>query len=1609
MAEKVDKYGLPIVNLPGSSTKPVTQADVDLSSVRQVASTLTGQKAVQLRQALVSNPNALPGLVVSSGLAGALPDNPLVKAMIEVSNSAVAARRATDEEVSRKAATEKFNNTVKGKTWNWIKSSLKQTMVLGLAPLEFAGGVVNEVAGDVKNEYAAWKKGVEYKNKGWADILGGAAMQTDLAQQIKLTGKSKSSIASQLFGQPDYIDPILGAGFFPSEESGAGFAARKVALKSYSIPIMVDGKEVGVRPYGLTTPITWVLNGGDIENQRAQVMDFVGEFAASFWIDPALGISKLSKAAKLRGVVQTASKGTTSAKAIAKADQESKAIELELTRLNSLRDKLISSSLPSDSAKIAKLEDKIKEAVKIQTTLADNSGRLVTDYDNMAKFLSSDVAAPLIDKLAATDDVVEIWKATRKVTGLPSTFRVALAKAKTREEVLDLFSPYVGRGEVTMGVLKSGKKLSPVGTAGSLSHIGTKSRQPYLTSVAKLLMDSPLGAGSRAIKSTKAKIADKYGTMIPGGALVNNNDIDLLASQAFDRLKIGKVPQDIADDLVRRILTAPTSSEAGYTAGARVYDAILKANRAGLPPRLQAKLDEASRLFLEGTEETASYWATRHLNGASVDIITIDGKKITMDGPHISSELLNSYTYMPPAKEIMDIISKVQRKVVGEKLVKWGDFAIGDVWKSSVLIRVPYIARNIMEEQFRLLLTGHVSFFNHPLSAAAMWLGKDNGPVWRQLIQRHNKVRYTLYGDSFFSADRLADYADETLAIEAKNTAIHLASKQDIGAESARAQKTFFINGGRSVGIYHKRAWEGISSQLRNFNADPMARKVAATLPGKEDETVEYFLKGDGKKEYADFASSIDKPELLEPDFAKAYLFNSTNAKGKRTDVAYRIEELTGGSQALKTLIAKGRYVSGDKTFQIPTAKSEALSNIRKANKTKGLKDTRDANKEFADELKEAFSGTGKWDEETFRINLPAPIHGRLDELGALRKFRESFFDLSQSLEKSSTMVPEYQMKYWDAIHDISQSLDAKAMAELEKVAKKGLRKIVSTDAKPVGKKHPVWNAFESSKKSTREGVLTLDEAHRYAERVAAEHVADLFYNASEKRQLFHMFRLIAPFAQAWGDTLNKWTRLGAQNKIQVYKIAKTLDWMEDPKSSSLYSLTDAKEYYDPNQGFFFQDPNSGDRQFFVPFLGTAMAKVAGALSGASTPGGAPVAMGINPMSFNFATGTGILLPGFGPGVTFPIAALDNMGIDVLKLLPQSLREQIEGYLYPFGKPDIEEQGLSVLAPGNWTKLVGSAVNQEYAFAAVFKPVMNYLASSGDYDLLDPLDQARLTEQTTSFARWFTAMRGLIGIVTPMPAALIPTALAKDQDGNMVLQSSLYEQFQKVLESNNFDFSKSYGDFFDLYGPEQVFSIITQGAASSLDTWRMIEKDPKIVSAYPDIFGYVFPNGGYSQAMYKWSLKKKGGRYNADDLKNRALDIMLAATQDRLATRAAAEGWSSDTYDEAKRSLVESFGGGTSTKLDLNRFERSLIQLQNAVDDPRFADSNAIKGAKEYMTLRDSVLADLAPLGLKTMKNKTSEPLRIWLAGWTAKIIDTYPEFGKLFYAVFADELGYEG
>jgi hypothetical protein len=80
-------------------------------------------------------------------------------------------------------------------------------------------------------------------------------------------------------------------------------------------------------------------------------------------------------------------------------------------------------------------------------------------------------------------------------------------------------------------------------------------------------------------------------------------------------------------------------------------------------------------------------------------------------------------------------------------------------------------------------------------------------------------------------------------------------------------------------------------------------------------------------------------------------------------------------------------------------------------------------------------------------------------------------------------------------------------------------------------------------------------------------------------------------------------------------------------------------------------------------------------------------------------------------------------------------------------------------------------------------------------------------------------------------------------------------------------------------------------------------------------------------------------------------------------------------------------------------------QLRAATQDETLADSDAVTGLRDYMYLRDKVLAELEKADLTTLNNAASAPQRAFLAEQAGKIIERNPDFQKIFYAYFKREL----
>lgn len=1273
-----------------------------------------------------------------------------------------------------------------------------------------------------------------------------------------------------------------------------------------------------------------------------------------------------------------------------------------------------------------------KDQVKNLSGIKAADGTVDFSYDKIADFLTGGFGSAGLDRLVDMTDWKKIWRASGKK--IDSETARALAAAETPEEVISVVAPYILRGgKGTSGMLKPGiiqragenfsERTAALGESLSFMLPAAKvltgpaariqHRMMHHEKVAQLFNGFESGVkGQIALFGKPLKTA--YQTKVRAGALINIKDTDALLETVEDFGKAIKLDDVVLDKLLDDIATGATSATRGYTASVKLLESAFKQFEDKIPAKMQEDWRRITKAFEQSNEEMANYWASRHAKGAHLEYITVNGKKVKLSGPHLESELLNGTIYIPSPSEFLKFTSKLARLPGGNRGIKIGDTLITNWWKKSVLVRPAFIIRNIGEEQLRVFGTGHISLYNNPLMAVAMWMGREEGPAWRKMLYAFDNYKHTIFDKDFSTGDDIADLVNETMAQGNKNSYVDMMAADKLGSFDDNGVRSLQFKGIAQVPYGHKRFFDGVANELRILNADEMTRTVAGWTPKqvadaiatgvtREDAVVDYFFSGQGRKTLENFYSAYgDEVQswLKTRDGVKQYLYTGKLSNGKDGSVLSRVIEATGGNSSLRQMVAYGKAKVADVTYAIPRADTEAINSISNSKQiAKGRKALLDSQAEFAKKIQKTFESSGKWDD--VMMNVPsrniAFAEGKLDKPGIIEKF----FDVATKLEKNSTFGPEFRQAYWDAINEIALALDAKAVAKLEEVAQSSLSPLTKITGK-TSDKHPVWSAFKSAK---GDGPLNIEDAHAYADNYARNHVKELFYNASERRLLFHQLRLIGPFMNAWEDTIRKWGEIGLENPVQVYKGIKTLEWLESPESSAIYQVTDARDYYNPNEGFFFKDPGgSGQQLFWVPFTGTVLSKFAGALTGNNFKG-APIAFATNPMSFNFAVGSGSILPGMGPGITVPINALATWNQSFADNLP----EGIKNWLFPFGRSDFSSGPLATILPSNWNRIIGGAVGVKDTYASTFKPIMAYLAGGNNYNLDNPDDQSKLMRDTDVFARWFGIMRGVTGLVAP--SALQVKGITSDGNGDAVTQIALYNDFQEMLVNNDNNYNKTVADFLDLYGVTAVFAIISSSAGnapSNWDSYKFVTKNPDVANKYGDIWGYVYPGGGLSQEMYKWNLVNNTKKQlTSKEMLEKANNLRYYAALDGLLAQVDNGYLDKDQFKEAKNYLKASMGGGPKSSSDFNKFSRVVYQLKTLTEDKRFVEVPAVAGLRDYMYLRDKALSILGKGSTDKMLGSSDEVMaqRAWLSEQAVWIIKDNPDFQKIFYQFFADEL----
>ena len=1089
--------------------------------------------------------------------------------------------------------------------------------------------------------------------------------------------------------------------------------------------------------------------------------------------------------------------------------------------------------------------------------------------------------------------------------------------------------------------------------------------------------------------------------------------------------------------------------------------------------QIKNAINRSTRLWLGGLTDETGELLTKYASDSAIPrVITSDGKEIPLPSVQIDTELAQGFLGLPSVDEWSGALNRftlaMQRSELAENAYDYGRRFFDNFFRTSLLVfRVSYIIRNTAEMQVRMFLNGHKSILSDPMTMVGMTVGNLNdAKAARKYREAYERAADDIFAETGKKATKaeieslvgprpervlsklFAPYKDTVLGTdfevgldEALAVANHVEDyfaliRQAHSLTDPRVYNSAVRTGWQLVGYGTPGFNQGWAHELIMLQRSGIARLVvgdadprfagvfnASGKIGDEDLKVMALMDA---PEYEDLRKLLigadEKFEeiLSDAQATKDYLFGSTNS------VYNRIRQFTGGNPQLLEYIRTGslRYGTG-----------EVLNLSRVAN-------PQDRVKSLATVLENNFNGKSDgfdWAQHFVEAGAKVPWIETIDKRPGFTFFNK-FFDWANKIERLGAVGPEFRMAYWDKIAELSAGLRGADVDRALKAARTTLSPLKRYKADGsldnFGANHPAFTALQKARENG-DGLLTLDDIHGIASSHASEVVTGLFYDAARRNNMWNAMRLIFPFGQAWGNTVETWAKLGKKTPIQVYKAQKALNALMEDGSTAVYeagSEMGAYGQYAPgfapweqstNGGFFYTD-SFGETSFMYPFVGRAAAlplNVWAQFSGSGSAGISEVGMQSPASSLNLALGAESIFPGIGPIGALPLAT----GVLPDNEVTASLRQ----IAAPFGEKNVIESMVpswfsKVLGGVGAVPVIGDVVGP---WVDVLSPAnknkglrdaMMILSTSGNYRDWATNDQTarQLRDDAAGLGKALLLTTGLFQNVLPStPYTQMSTPLTGDQfkgmleeDSNTALYtiSMLNSMFQQYRTRNGFDDTAAREEFTKDFGPAALFA--TTGDWKNLSrvptsqALQFARQNPEIAKANLDLFTLFFPQGDSSDVAATMWIRKYGmgdrTRKTKDDIFSEVVSFLERVQRNRIDSMEA-NGLINDVEataarDELQQRYIET--GTTqgvfvdkSEEMDkLNAFVNRYSEIQETDAGKAFAEAWMVRGIA-LQQVREQTGRSNAGLG-----GKAAAPVLDWYLQRIGDIETQYPDFRLL-------------
>jgi len=1116
-----------------------------------------------------------------------------------------------------------------------------------------------------------------------------------------------------------------------------------------------------------------------------------------------------------------------------------------------------------------------------------------------------------------------------------------------------------------------------------------------------------------------------------------------------------KAAQDLIDDTINKLVAATSESGNSINAArAKIIDDAIRAAQNNMvdtlaPGSKELKEILGRELALSGEQMVLyrTYANTLLPEGQHVGVMIGAGEEVTLDGAVYLHQFVDDVIRLPDTKPIYRAIAKydkLKKSVGGGTAAARFITEFGEHWRTAQLaFRISYVTRNVGEMQFRMFLSGHETLLSHPLGFVAMMYADQSGNAMQKLITHFEKYGDDILGNSFKDpqgAKLLTDAMDEYLAFMGRK--VSAGDMRSLDAKTRLLGKWY-----RVVDYADENFYPAFATTLARFNLDDMMPLVArANTPELQAKLVDdlinnrpLLINGQERtnmlKEILEASFSKNERGTGGSDFARVFLKDpeapfskaNLNADGIRN---WLFDPASTGSYetALRGLMGSGqrglyiRQLLANGVVKVPTATGDEVIRMPRFKNSASIEEGRAAEKVFREQLERLFPR----DEMTDAVAIFSDTKAwQSANPSILKDAVDWFFTQSAKVENIAAYGPEFRMSYWDHIGRYAPAMGLDDLLRLQQQAGKTLSGI--TVRTPAGKRIPVGKRHEALRVINKEirkrqnnpsipQLMSYDEVHVTASRMAGQYTRDLFYDASRQLDSANRLRLLFPFIQAHFNTIKAWGKLTVQNPRQLYKFGKAYNALLQPGSSAIYDLTNTK--YEEGQGFFYKD-DFGKQRFRYPIAGDLFSAFVGMGIGDT---GAKDALQLTApvQSLNLAFGS--VNPGM-PGLG-PVAQIAYMTSGKSHAFgPQW--DFMRDIIFPFGEPGAGKG--SVALPAWLNKSFLFFINDSTAVERETKDWAGYLASTGKYGdnpFANDVARNELFNDAQHMSRWTGLMNALFQSIAPAtPSTEIFNRIKTDEGKfNFISSTQLYKNWDEISKANPGNFDEARKQFADRYGWENLLIVIsgsTKSVTGTQDAWSFLNKNPNLVVKYAtrdaDIVPYFFPGGEAAMSYYQWQLAtSRREKLSREELEAASEDLVYNMELSQISEEQAANGYSDIWYTKKVVELNKLYGGKPASTIITGRQEKRATAIGEALNNPAFKDSPVYAEASEFYasyidkitTLQNDRNTPTPDLGSSFWLNTK---YREELERLGTDLMMRNPAFSRMYYSVFANLLKKSG